>query len=158
MTPRPNLYSDEVWAKADADLRKALEGVEALNGFDLEEVMQSIRHCSAFDFDGHKLACRLEDDLGCDCTLQDAEDLDGLDGILHRAHEDLVKEWVKAEGVVSLFQVGDRVRFRHFRQDMEGIVEKINAEMAKVVVKAEGENGKPIINFEDATKVEVQAK
>jgi hypothetical protein len=151
MKPRPKRHDPEVFARARESLFAFLRNCPCMvysEDTDIEAALKILSKES--DLDGYKLAKRLEESSPfCECCLQDAEELDGLESILVKYHDDVVRDWVKAEKLVIPHKVGDTISFRWGNKEMTGVVQKLNFDLAELAVVVEGRNGKLIVLLEN---------
>jgi len=150
---RPHRFSKEVYALAKQDILEVMKKCQFASDVQDDE-WDDLFTCvqNSTEDDGYHLMKRLEDNKCIEGSLQDAEELDAISEILRRNHEQVTKDWVRVNGIAIPYSIGDVVKFRHGGVIMTGKVHKIDAEMARLTVEAEGRRGKPIVCVEDVEK------
>lgn len=90
-----------------------------------------------FEWDGYKLARSLERDHYWDCDSGIVEILDRAGFERHNAHDALIAEWVKANGVKCRFKGGDTVKVKYKEEAVSGEIVRFYADHARYIVCVE---------------------
>lgn len=161
--PRPSLAQESVYhGVARQLLPKVMVWLEDTGDRSpeeevLDDLAEAIENCD--EYDGYHIARYLERQ-GWACNFELCEILDQTHHLLHQAHEDLVRAWVKASGITPKLKIGDVVSTRVGTGPIVGI----DHELAKYIVATDqflaelpsqaGKGAGYLIPFEDVTLVE----
>ncbi len=102
---------------------------EALKAETLEDLVQH------YDLDGYRYARDLDQRRGWQSDRALVDILDGAIVHARKAHDLLVKEWVRANSVTVAQQIGDRVSVQRLHGRQEGMIERIDADKAELLVR-----------------------
>ena len=139
--PRPTKMDEDVLAKVSELLLPELVQwggwPQEQREEDLETLTELLKY--SYDFDGYKLAKKLEDELYCDADSELVGILDRVEGLAYQITEKKVKEWVSANSILPAFKVGDRVKWPHSgRETMTGTVVAIHTDKATYTIQEDG--------------------
>lgn len=159
MTERPHLHSKEVIA---ITAEKYLDDAIAwLNEDDTEEtraeVLDDIKDAffDSLDYDGYCICKALQENGLWD---PDSSLVDMFNNVCFTAanvHRNMVEEWVKANDIKPMLEVGDRVQYPCHSGTVQGTISKIDIQQATYYIKDDDEQGhtRTIIEFERVTKL-----
>lgn len=132
---RPNEYDSSLTRLAAKDLLEDLRKAFPDESFDEEDSIYSLSEAIRYDDDGYAICRNLEND-GWDCDSQMVEIMDNASGYKYRHHKEQVREWVKQSNP-ALLPVGTAVTFERRGQSHQGVISKVNGDLAEYTVYVE---------------------
>jgi hypothetical protein len=148
--PRFEKYRD----KAIEEIAKEVEKWERAQGVrdpdDCRDDLRSVLDHSTID--GYEAARELESRHGWSPDAQLVEILDGWHFHCYRAQQVALKRWVADYDIKPQYELGTRVRGKHGRDMITGVIAKIYDETGVYVVRrdTDAEGCGAHVNFEDA--------
>jgi hypothetical protein len=108
-------FSNEEQVNIKKDLRKAIDGCWG-------------------DYDGYRIARRLDDSCMWECDAQLVDILDSFWSYIDKVHDVAVQNWVKECGIIPQHSIGDDIEIKIFGKEYSGTIVGVNPLSAKYTV------------------------
>ena len=135
MVARPSLYDDKVQRAVAEKLAPKVMAWDPDGEYDLEELTTDLQKAleDAFDYDAYKITRALDDNgWSVDAGLVDV--FGSALSLALNERDQLVAQWIKDEGIVPAFKLGDHVSTRRRTNASQGEIVRIDAKQGRYVI------------------------